>query len=109
MNVKMTELYHVKIVEGKGLGMIAAKFIKRGTLILKEEPQMPVISKPSDSEDPDVEPELWKKYINDVLSSFYEMSHSDQAAFLELNNEYASEFSDIENSWSQQPSNCCKG
>ena len=67
----MTELYHVKIVEGKGLGMIASNFIKRGTLILKEEPQMPVISKPSYSEDPDVEPELWKKYINDVLSSFY--------------------------------------
>ena len=107
MIVEMTELYHVKIVEGKGLGMIAAKFIKRGTLILKEEPQMPVFSKPSDSED--VEPELWKKYINDVLSSFYEMRHSDQAAFLELNNEYASEFSDIENSWSQQPSNCCNG
>ena len=105
MIVKMTELYDVKIVEGKGLGMIASNFIKRGTLILKEEPQMPAISKPSDSEDPDVKPELWKKYINDVVSSFYKMSHSDQAAFLELNNEYASEFSDIEHSWSQQPSN----
>ena len=105
MIAKMTELYHVKIVEGKGLGMIASKFIKRGTLILKEEPQMPAISKPSDSEDPNAEPELWKTYINDVVSSFYKMSHSDQEAFLELNNEYASEFSDIENSWSQQPSN----
>ena len=32
----MTELYQVVSIVGKGLGIVATKFIKRGTLILKE-------------------------------------------------------------------------
>ena len=32
----MTDVYQVVSIEGKGLGIDATKFIKRGTLILKE-------------------------------------------------------------------------
>ena len=32
----MTELYQVVSIVGKGLGIVATKFIKRGALILKE-------------------------------------------------------------------------
>jgi hypothetical protein len=33
---KMTDVYQVVSIEGKGRGIVATKFIKRGTLILKE-------------------------------------------------------------------------
>ena len=43
---KIGELYQVKEIEGKGRGIFASKFIKKGTLILKEEPQIPKIQMP---------------------------------------------------------------
>ena len=36
----MSEFYQVKKIDGKGLGCIATKDIKRGTLILREKAQM---------------------------------------------------------------------
>ena len=36
----MADLFDVKKVEGKGLGCFATKDIKRGTVILKEAPQI---------------------------------------------------------------------
>ena len=38
--LKMADLFEVKKVEGKGLGCFATKDIKRGTVILKEAPQI---------------------------------------------------------------------
>ena len=36
----MSDLYELKSTDGKGLGAIAKQNIKRGTLILEEEPQI---------------------------------------------------------------------
>ena len=36
----MADLFEVRKVEGKGLGCFATKDIKRGTVILKEAPQI---------------------------------------------------------------------
>ena len=36
----MSDLYELKSIDGKGLGAIAKQNIKRGTLILKEVPQI---------------------------------------------------------------------
>ena len=36
----MSDLYELKSIDGKGLGAIAKQNIKRGTLILKEEPKI---------------------------------------------------------------------
>jgi hypothetical protein len=39
-SLKMSDLYELKSIDGKGLGAIAKQNIKRGTLILKEKPQI---------------------------------------------------------------------
>ena len=36
----MTQLFEIKEVEGKGLGWVATKNIKRGTVIFTEKPQL---------------------------------------------------------------------
>ena len=40
------ELCEVRPIEGKGFGIFATKFIKRGTLIFQEEAQMPNVDQP---------------------------------------------------------------
>ena len=42
----MEEAYQILPASGKGWGMFASTFIKRGILILKEEPQIPVVYQP---------------------------------------------------------------
>ena len=39
-SLKMSELYQVKEIEGKGVGCVATRDIKSGTLILSETPQL---------------------------------------------------------------------
>ena len=36
----MTQLFEIKEIEGKGLGWVATKNIKRGTVIFTEKPQL---------------------------------------------------------------------
>ena len=63
----MTEFFQVKPIEGKGFGIVATKFIKRGTLILQEEPQIQIEAPPGDEDDvmPSLRnnPELWVIWI----------------------------------------------
>jgi len=68
----MTEIYEVKEVEGKGLGCVALKDIKKGTLILKEVPQMRV----SDMTLPQV--------IKEASEAFNKMNKNDQKEYLSL-------------------------
>jgi len=80
----MTEMFRVTPIEGKGFGVVATKFIKRGTLILKEEPQIPHV--------PHVE---WPtRYIKSLIKLFYQMSEPDQEEYLKLHNRYEGEFVD---------------
>ena len=78
----MSDIYQVVTIAGKDLGCIANKNIKRGTLISQEKPQCTAFgSQTWDSE-----------WIKSVVSSFNEMSTSDQENYLKLHNR----FSDVE-------------
>ena len=70
----MSDLYELKSIDGKGLGAIAKKNIKRGTLILKEDPQI------SDDGNKKYGPE----WIKSVWESFKRMDILDQEEYLKL-------------------------
>ena len=70
----MSDLYELKSIDGKGLGAIAKKNIKRGTLILKEDPQI------SDDGNEKFGPE----WIKSVWESFKRMDILEQEEYLKL-------------------------
>ena len=76
-----SSLYKVVEIEGKGLGCVALKDIKIGTLIVKETPQCfaneELYSK-----------ELYAQYLASQLESFFAMSKENQAQFLKLSNSF---------------------
>jgi len=82
----MTDLYQVVSIVGKGLGIVATKFIKRGTLILKEVPQMPNIDQPPPNLQ--MQADSWIDYIQNVISLFEQMTKSDKEEYFKLHNKY---------------------
>ena len=40
LNPRMTQLFEIQTIEGKGVGFVATKDIKRGTVIFTESPQL---------------------------------------------------------------------
>ena len=76
------EMYKVLPIEGKGLGVVATKFIKKGTLILNEKPQISL------ENDPEIPLEI---HIRQVISCFYEMSESDQSEYMKLYDKFDSD------------------
>ena len=75
---KMSEFYKVVKVDGKGLGCVATKDIKRGTLILREKAQL--CYKGSEIHT--------RGGIKSVVESFKQMSKDNQEEFLKLHNHY---------------------
>ena len=76
-------------IEGKGFGIVASTFIKKGTVILKEDAQMPCLDEP-DLENEGVEAfwaESWINWIKEILDSFFKMKNSDQKEYFELYNQ----------------------
>ena len=51
----MSKLYQLIPMEGKGFGIVASTFIKKGTVILKESAQMPYVN---DEPDLDILPDF---------------------------------------------------
>ena len=76
-----SSLYKVVEIEGKGLGCVALKDIKIGTLIVKETPQC-VANEELYSK------ELYAQYLASQLESFFAMSKENQAQFLTLSNSF---------------------
>ena len=82
-------MYEVKQIEGKGLGFVAIKDISKGSLILKETPQMPRI-KGVESPNPNVpgsieaQEKALKIWMEKVVSLFNEMNVADQEEYLKL-------------------------
>ena len=72
----MSEYYQLVEMDGKGFGYVASKDIKRGTLILREKAQM--IYKTSKNWTSDL--------IKSMVTSFKQMSKSNQEEFLKLHN-----------------------
>ena len=75
----MSSLYKVTEIEGKGLGCVAISDIKKGSLILNENPQIC-----ADIEDGRGS----SKWIKSLLKSFYQMSKTDQLQYLKLHNKF---------------------
>ena len=86
-----SELYKVEKVAGKGVGCVAVKEIKKGSLVLREAPQMLY---------PDMDGvrtvEESFRHIEVVIKAFMEMSVEDQESFLDLHNK----FDDDKTNWS---------
>ena len=74
----MSEFYQVMPIDGKGLGCVATKDIKRGTLILREKAQ--ILYKKSE-----IETKGWTK---NVVKSFNQMNKTNQEEFLKLHNHF---------------------
>ena len=85
----MSELYRITSVKGKGLGIIASKFIRKGTDILTEEAQIPYVDYPPNIQA--IRAETWIEWIKNITSSFNKMKKSDQKDYLELYNMYEKE------------------
>ena len=87
-------MFQVKPVEGKGFGIVATKFIKKGILILQEDPQIQIEPNEESQRGEDLgssmlaNPGSWKIWINKLFSLFNQMEESDQKEYLELDNKY---------------------
>ena len=84
-------MYEVKQIEGKGLGFVAIRNISKGSLILKETPQMPRV-KGVEAPNPKVpgsieaQEKALKNWVEKVISLFNEMNPADQEEYMTLHN-----------------------
>ena len=65
---KMTNLYRLTPIEGKGFGIVASTFIKKGTVILEEKAQMPFLDDGPDLEA--IRAETWMNWIKKILALY---------------------------------------
>ena len=90
-------MFQVNPVEGKGFGIVATKFIKKGVLILQEDPQIQIEPNEESQRGEDLmssivaNPGSWKIWINKLWSLFNQMEESDQKEYLELYNSFEGE------------------
>ena len=91
-------MFQVKPVEGKGFGIVATKFIKKGVLILQEDPQIQIEPNEESQRGEDLmssivaNPGSWKIWMNKLWSLFNQMEESDQKEYLELDNKFDPSF-----------------
>ena len=86
-----TKMYEIKQIEGKGLGIVAVKDISKGTLILKETPQMSHIVINELTPNLQESRETLKIWIKKVISLFNEMNPADQADYMKLHSHFENE------------------
>ena len=77
----MEKLYKVDRIVRKGLGWIALKDIKVGTIICKEKPQFFPEKIPMELDPPSI-------HFSNLMNTFFAMSKENQKEFLELSNAY---------------------
>ena len=77
------DLYQVVEIDGKGLGCVAIKDIKRGTVILRESPQLRV-SLPDYTLQVDSSP----MSIIQIMTTFNGMKKDDQTEYLKLSDSF---------------------
>ena len=82
----MTNLYRLIPIEGKGFGIVASTFIKKGTVILEEKAQMPFLDDGPDLQA--IRAESWMNWIKKILALYSKMKKSDQEEYLELYNQF---------------------
>jgi len=81
----MTEIYQVVDIEGKGLGCVASTDVKRGSLILNENPQIKSFGETLNEARQKGQLAEW---IKRLLKSFNQMNKADQLEFMTLCNIY---------------------
>ena len=82
----MTNLYRLTPIEGKGFGIVASTFIKKGTVILEEKAQMPFLDDGPDLQE--IRAESWMNWIKKIMALYSKMKKSDQEEYLELYNQF---------------------
>ena len=84
-------LYQEENVLGKGIGCIAIENIKKGTLVIRERPQL-LVSGEEISRDPKIPiVQKFAQIAEGAINCFLEMSREDQENYMKLHNTYASE------------------
>ena len=68
-----SDMYEIESIEGKGLGCIATKDIKRGSLILNEKPQIP---------------DVGDENVLALLECYEKMSLADQVEYMTLHDKF---------------------
>ena len=84
-------LFKIDRIDGKGLGWIALRDIKAGTLIYEEKPQFVMKNNRINRTDTSCFADgggVLDRNPLDLMNSFYAMSENDQKEFLELHNKY---------------------
>ena len=76
-------LFKEEFVPGKGVGCVAMKNIKKGTLVLRETPQLYF---PEQKEGSSFD--AYRKNAEAVIEGFTRMSRDDQSKYLELCNNF---------------------
>ena len=89
---EMGSKYKVVEIEGKGLGCVASEKIKKGSLILRENPQMRIPEEILKGKNGIQNIPL---IIRSVLKSFNEMKKADQAEFMTLHDKYEAKCQDL--------------
>ena len=84
-HIEMAEIYKVIEFEGKGLGCVASTDIKRGSLILNENPQIKSLGETLKEARQKGQMAEW---IKRLLKSFNQMNKADQLEFMTLCNIY---------------------
>ena len=85
----ISDFYQLTPMEGKGFGIVASKLIEKGTVILKEDAQMPYLDEPEElKEVSESVQESWMNWSKKIMDSFNKMKKSDQKEYLELYNQF---------------------
>ena len=79
-NMGENSLFEIVPIEGKGLGCVALKDMKIGTLILEEIPKFPPEKKDTN--------EKFSAFLFGLIDSFDSMSENDQSEFMKLSNQF---------------------
>ena len=88
----MSVLYSERRLAGKGIGCIASKDIKKGSLVLRERPQLLIPEQDNPTHQGAVH------HAENVVKAFMEMSKEDQEGYMKLHNK----FNDDRTAWSER-------
>ena len=88
-----SELYSEANVAGKGIGCIASKEIKKGSLVLRESPQLLIPEQDSPTFEGAVQ------HAEEIIKVFKGMSQEDQESYLKLHNKFDD---DDRTTWSER-------
>ena len=82
----MTQVFEVKKIEGKGLGWVANKDIKRGSVIFTENPHLELSLEQKGAKSMEIN--FNPNWVEKVMSSFNRMNKTDQDEYMKLSNSF---------------------